>query len=305
MHALANVVRISLFAILLAGPAAAKPQPAHYTFTLLDYPGANAHIIARGINNRGDVVGQLAEPPDGGSDAGFIRSRGEYILVRYPGATMTDFVGINERGQTVGVATVDGVLVHFLYERGSFTPLSLPGLPTDLNNRGEIVGSHVDGTGTHGFRYRDGVVETIDVPGSTITVVSGINDIGEIVGWYEAAGMSVRGFIEQDGEFATLAFPGALETRAVDINNRGDIVGQLQQSLGVRGFVYDGEFHAFVVPESVHCEGGNAYPATFPDGINERGVIVGEWYGYAAGEFGGFVATPSRRPGAAELPPCE
>ena len=60
-----------------------------------------------------------------------------------------------------------------------------------INDGGQIVGSYVDGAGTHGFFLdTDGTFTSLDFPGATRTVARGINNAGEIVGSYSIGGAS-------------------------------------------------------------------------------------------------------------------
>ena len=43
----------------------------------------------------------------------------------------------------------------------------------------------------------------IDVPGSTSSPVFGINDAGQMVGWYSALGSTLHGFLYSGGVFTT------------------------------------------------------------------------------------------------------
>jgi uncharacterized membrane protein len=44
-----------------------------------------------------------------------------------------------------------------------------------------------DSSGTHAFLFNNGRFSTIDVPGSTWTIATGINNIGQIIGGYGRA----------------------------------------------------------------------------------------------------------------------
>lgn len=75
--------------------------------------------------------------------------------------------------------------------------------PFGCNNRGEIVGSFTDSSGkVHGFIFADGRFFQFDAPGSSQTAVfgvmgttiNGINDRGDIVGFY-SDGSKVNGFV--------------------------------------------------------------------------------------------------------------
>ena len=53
-----------------------------------------------------------------------------------------------------------------------------------INNRGQVLGVYGDQTGIHGFLYDNGTFTTIDYPGATLTIATGINDRGQIVGFF-------------------------------------------------------------------------------------------------------------------------
>ena len=59
----------------------------------------------------------------------------------------------------------------------SFKTIDVPGAaatsPSGINARGDIVGSYVDGTGSHGYVLRDGEFTTIDFPDAAGSVVAG------------------------------------------------------------------------------------------------------------------------------------
>src|SRR5207244_6442987 len=81
------------------------------------------------------------------------------------------------------------------------------------------------GSKADGFVLDHGSDTTLDVPGSTSTVASGINDSGQIVGYYEDAGGTWHGFLLDQGSYTTLDVPGSERTYATGINASGQIVG--------------------------------------------------------------------------------
>ena len=78
----------------------------------------------------------------------------------------------------------------------TYTPLNLPstGTPTDINDADDVVGSYFD-TKTHGFVLSGGVLTTLDIPGSDFVRALGINDAGDIVGFYRDAADVAHGFL--------------------------------------------------------------------------------------------------------------
>ena len=114
---------------------------------------------------------------------------------------------------------------------------------------------------------------SIDVPGATSTVALDINDAGDIVGSYIAAGRTRGYLLDGSGQFHWIDFPGAVFTRAAGINARRDIVGTYRLATdptNVRhGFLLsDGQFTTIDPPGAVF---------TNPLGINEWGDIVGRF----------------------------
>ena len=176
---------------------------------------------------------------------------------------------------------------------------------------------------------------TITDPAATgATNPSGINDAGQIVGYYYDA-TGPHGFIDQNGSFRTIDDPAATAgTLVFGINNQGDVVGCYNDSNGTcHGFVYSRNVFANVVVSGVSSDTsvrgindsgqsvGNTYtngyngfldsnnaftviadPAanttlgTTPEGINDSGVVVGYYNEIAAGKFvyRGFVETNGR-----------
>jgi probable HAF family extracellular repeat protein len=124
---------------------------------------------------------------------------------------------------------------------------------------------------------------TFDVPGAIHTEAHGINETGQIVGWFQDA-TGVYGFLKDGTTFTTIDVPGARETQAFGINTAGQIVGVFTDTTGLRhGFLKDGTtFSTIDVP-------GSMSRGVF--GINETGQIVG--YSSDAMRQHGFVATPA------------
>ena len=105
----------------------------------------------------------------------------------------------------------------------------------------------------------------IDVPGSIVTSATGINNAGQVVGFFQST--NDRGFLDTGGSFTQIDVPGAFDTIANGINNAGQIVGNFSNSTGTHGFLdTGGSLTQIDVPGS---------SATNPTGINDAGQIVG------------------------------
>jgi hypothetical protein len=137
------------------------------------------------INNDGIVVGALSlyregntNPGGFGANApshGFIYNvaGGTVSIFDYPGASSTELYGISNSGILIGLASVDGTDVNFIYDGETFKELIFPGAAFTcamaVNNSGDAVGYYVnEDNSEHGFRTStvEGTIvyETFDYP---------------------------------------------------------------------------------------------------------------------------------------------
>lgn len=148
-------------------------------------------------------------------------------------------------------------------------PASTSTVARGVNNLGHVVGSYIDGRGTHGFLLKEGTFSTLDIPGSSWTIVTGINNAGQIVGAYRT-GMEAgsHGFLLDRGLVIPLDVPDSLDTVGNGINNAGDIVGSfLGQDGAHHGFVRRGRTYT-----TIDVPGARL---TIAEGINDVGTVVG------------------------------
>ena len=97
---------------------------------------------------------------------------------------------------------------------------------------------------------RNGTFTAVDFPGGDGTKVSGINNHGQMVGYYDTPEPR-RGFVLSEGEFTRIDPPGSLTTLPSGIDNRGRVVGAFLDPNGIngRGFLWDdGEYRTIVAP---------------------------------------------------------
>ena len=259
----------------LGAPADAAPDPRATVYS--------------GINNRRELVGGYyvagATPDARGfypldAHRAVVADRhGRYRSVDVPGAQITLATALNDRTEVVGqyidagaVPDAQGRLpagtVHgFLWHRGEVTIIDVPGSPLTqplaINDRGDIVGAYFEAdvdphdpyayydTGRlRGFVLRDGEFTPVDFPGGEGTKVSGINDGGQMVGYYDTPDAR-RGFLLDEGSFTKIDPPGSLTTLPSGIDDRGRVVGAYLDPNGIngRGFLWDdGEYRTIVAP---------------------------------------------------------
>jgi probable HAF family extracellular repeat protein len=214
------------------------------TYTTRDPPGA-AFTFASGINASGQIVGTY----NNGPYHGFLYSGGTYATLDVPSADNFTFAeGINGSSQIVGYFANATGRHGFFYNGGNFTTLDVSdpsaraGSTTALgiNASGQIVGAYIDSGGTsHGFLYSGGTYTTLTDPfaingdssSTNGTAALGINDAGQIVGYYYGSGSTQHGFIYSGGRYITIDDPLAAKgTAASGINNLGQIVGSYRDN---------------------------------------------------------------------------
>ena len=135
-----------------------------------------------------------------------------------------------------------------------------------INDLGDVVGSSGGS-----YLYSGGSYTPLDVPGSIATLVRGINNAGQIVGYYVDNNRSY-GFLLSGGTYTQFDVPGSQLTYAYGINNVGQIAGSYQLGSNTAGpdmgFVLsDGTFTTIQRP-------GAFYTRVY--GINDLGQILGE-----------------------------
>jgi probable HAF family extracellular repeat protein len=216
----------------------------------VDFPLSQARTSLYGVNNYGSVVGQIFLETQGTIQS-FVLEGGKFTIVKYAGSVSTQAYGINDHDT--------------------------------------VSGTYQLGTQDYGFLWSQGQFSTISVPAQHAAWVTGLNDLGDVVGYYFEGKGSDRtnagfAYIKKTNERFTLSFPGALNTWAMAINNLGQIVGfyQLSNQSNEEAFLYADGVYTAIGP---FANGAVAW------GINDTGVIVGQ-LGQFYGGWLGFVATP-------------
>jgi hypothetical protein len=144
--------------------------------------------VGRGFNNRGDIAGNYVSTTDGKSHI-FIyhQGTGTFTTFDLPGFTSRTTVnGLNDNGVIVGTEGGHG----FRFDGTTLTLIDYPGARTTalvgINDNGLMVGTYTLGFTINNSFVTDGVTFTPIVYPGTVngTIVTGINDEGEIVGRY-------------------------------------------------------------------------------------------------------------------------
>lgn len=228
-------------------------QQPGYTFTPFSAPGMDADAI----NNAGTIAG-------GGINGGM------------------GFVGI------------PGNFTTFDYQpSGQYDPNLDWDLATGINNSGQLVGiSGQAGNGPPfelGWLFSNGGFTSFAVPGSQETDPLGINDNGEIVGYYVVTNgqgnAQTSGFLYSNGVFTDFNYPdpNGGSTIPLGINDSGQIVGDVVYCNGKGCNGSTGTPFSFL-----YTPAANGQPASFttlvtPNGDPEVVTAInnnGEWTGY-------------------------
>ena len=154
--------------------------------------------------------------------------------------------------------------------------------PSGINDSRIVVGTysitqgcvHTVCSTPYGFIWNNGTFTSISFPGSNGTAATGINNSGQIVGYYTTVGLTPQksnGFIDNGGTFNTLDVSGAVLTQPEGINNAGQVVGYFQspsdQSPSDHAFLESGgTFTTFDYPGATY---------THFLSINDSGTIAG------------------------------
>jgi len=120
------------------------------------------------------------------------------VISTLPNVASLTAAGINNAGDIVGFySTVTGGPANgFLDIGGTFTTLDAPGSTSTMllgvNNKGLIVGTDTDANGMHGVIYNELTQSwtVLDAFGTNanFTTFNGLNDLGQIVGFYTTDG---------------------------------------------------------------------------------------------------------------------
>jgi len=208
------------------------------------FPSSSGNPI--GINNSGVIAGPYFD----GEMHGFLRNAdGSLITIDAPDSTYTYPTGINNGGLITGIYA-DVTYNSHGFVRGSggqWVSFNVPGdnfgffPPTlSINNEGVVVGSYLEGSTTEGFLWQPGSpLTTFQVAGAAITMPSGIDSSGAVVGSYQDSTSTYHGFVRSAaGVVSTFSIPGAIETYGVGMNDSGVIVGSYQdKSYASHGFL--------------------------------------------------------------------
>jgi probable HAF family extracellular repeat protein len=168
-------------------------------FTTIRYP-VRGGTTPTSINNAGIIAGYYQS---GRGPHGFEFDGTTYEEILPPGKTAATMHGISASGEVVGeVVTHTSHRINFSFQQGKYLKIMIPNAPKaavlGINSSGDaLVGIYKPSmaitTGT-GFLYQNNTLQALQFPGSNLTFATGVNDSGEVVGYfYDANG--IHGFL--------------------------------------------------------------------------------------------------------------
>jgi probable HAF family extracellular repeat protein len=164
-------------------------------FREVEYPGTKMGTYPTSINNAGTIAGYFLHRDNRGFD--LIGST--YSEIAPPGATISYVNGVSGSGKLVGFELRPNYF-NFAYVQGKYHKLNIPSAPEALvygiNPAGNaLVGTYIPSPGLGvGFVYQDKNLQTLQFPGSDNTFPTGINDAGEVVGYFYDSNGITHGF---------------------------------------------------------------------------------------------------------------
>ena len=282
----------------------ARPFVLSYRFQAIVPPGSPFSWV-RGINNKGDVVGDYADA--NWVFRGFLRTHtGTFVTINPPAAVgcqlCTSAFSINDAGVIVGAYRDSNNVLHGFRRspRGIYTTVDFPGAPdsqlTGVNNLGHNSGvydlGNLGSTQCPGpqcqaisFIRRAGVFNAFEDPDAApeTTFAFSINDLDQTCGSFTDLLGNTHGFVRnpRDGSFQTIEFPLADTSSVNQINNHGTMAGEYNLRLG-HGFLTNGSnFLSFDYPDS-DFSGLRA--------VNNHRQVGG--FFVVSGTFQAYLATP-------------
>jgi uncharacterized membrane protein len=179
--------------------------------------------------------------------------------------------------------------VSSIYKFTSFDPSGSVGtFPVGINNNGLIAGQYIDAEGmVHTFLLRDGKYTIVDVPGAAYTLASQPNMQGQVaLAYLGPPDYYFHQALYSKGEFTFLPdAPGQLNVSPAGLNSDGHISGVVwsdDTATVQHGYVWDGATF------SIYDHPNTDIPFTVPWGINNQGLIVGQ-YNTSDGVIHGFL----------------
>jgi hypothetical protein len=132
-----------------------------------------------------------------------------------------------------------------------------------------------------GFVYSGGKFTAVSFPKGTATQALGINDKGDVVGFYLDSGSVQHAFVKKGANYTSIDVTGDNTPEAWGINNQGQIaVFAINSAGGYDSFIYNGKTFKKVSDPSAGASG------TIIRDVNNKGDAAGAYYNSSSQEVG-------------------
>ncbi len=275
-----------------------SPDAGNFKFRTINNGGDPTFNQLLGINKSRVISGYFgsgasASHPNKGYTVTPPYGQANFTDENYPGSVQTQVTCIDDPGNTAGFwVDAQGVNRGFIAWNGVFTSYAHPKAKgvtqiLGLNASGIAVGFYVDKKGVnHGFTLNQasGKFTPVIPPGGSNVTASGINNNGDITGFYSSGSQTV-GFLEKASSFSTFSFPQSPTTTPFGINNKDDIVGSYVQGSATHGFLLKNPLHQ---AKFQSIDDPKGIGTTTINGLNDRLNMVG-FYVDSAGNTDGML----------------
>lgn len=261
------------------GPGASTPLVPR----LLDAP-PSSRVFPRAINIQGRIVG-FYDSAGSSTDhpAEWSAREGFRDLEALLGATTGVALAINDGGVVVGTQVVPGSGTHGVVwsTQGRVTDLGTSFLPRDINDRGQIAGTHTTPNGIQPAILQGGRLEDLgvppqtstrcDLPNACVTRAVAINQRGEVIATASFAGLDMHVAVWRPRSGWTVYEPFN-DNEAVDINDVDDL---LATNIDMPGLPQARLWLHAANPFDIGTLGGSS-ASSVARGLNDFGVVVGD-----------------------------
>jgi hypothetical protein len=282
--------------------------PTSYTFTTLDNQADPTFNQLLGINSHNVISGYFGSgtPPKKHPNKGYLLdppyAQSNYVNENFPGSQQTQVVGIDNKGNTAGFwVNGKGTNKGFVEWNGVFESFTDPNTPhmkgavnqlLGINDSGVAVGFYNDAKGNaHAYEVNQatGVFTAIKIPGDVSTTATGINNLGDIVGFGTDKAGNTTSWLLHNGHLTAYQFPGGSDTQAFGVNDHDEIVGTYNDGQGVmHGFTLKSPLGP--VSHWQKIDDPNGVGTTTVNGVNNAGKLVGFYF--VGSICHGMLATP-------------
>ena len=227
--------RLLAFGAGLAFAMGASPvQAASYVVQPVVFPGDTAFTQLLGINNAGTIAGFH----------GAVTAQGFTLTLpntftgqNFPGSAMSMVTAINGAGSTAGIFQDTAGTTHgYTYIGGTFKTVDQSGTVFNqalgINSANTTVGyfaldKAAGQVGQSAYSQSGGLFTSINalLPANQNSQAVGINNAGNVVGFYVDANNVQHGYTEIGGTFASFDPAGSMNTTINGVNDSGQIVG--------------------------------------------------------------------------------